>query len=299
MHRRLWKVAFAVAIAAGPGRWSLRSVWARAQLRGSLPVLDGTTLRLEGLSAPVIVTRDALGIPTVRGASREDVARATGFLHAQDRFFQMDLARRRAAGELSALVGPRALVADRQIRMHRFRAEAQRAVAADDAGDGAPCSTPTRGRQHRPEPRFELRRSSTWCCGRQPQPWLAEDSLLVVLSMFITLQDPDGAYEATLGDDARRAAGGDGELPRADRDRVGFADRRRAPSTCRRSRARTSTTCGRGGRASVDDSRGRLELPSSDVRSPDRARGARRERWRRQSGDGVGGRLGTELGVGS
>ena len=35
-----------------------------------------------------------------RGGSREDVARATGFLHAQDRFFQMDLARRRAAGEL-------------------------------------------------------------------------------------------------------------------------------------------------------------------------------------------------------
>ena len=44
-------------------------------------------------------TVGTIGIPTIRGATRADVARATGFLHAQDRFFQMDLARRRAAGE--------------------------------------------------------------------------------------------------------------------------------------------------------------------------------------------------------
>ena len=71
--------------------------WARAQLRASLPLLDGT-LQVAGLSAPVSITRDALGIPTVRGASRVDVARAIGVLHAQERFFAMDLSRRRAAG---------------------------------------------------------------------------------------------------------------------------------------------------------------------------------------------------------
>ena len=78
--------------------------WARSQLRASLPVLDGDHA-LAGLTAPVQITRDGLGIPTVRGATRLDVARATGFLHAQDRFFQMDLSRRRAAGELAALFG--------------------------------------------------------------------------------------------------------------------------------------------------------------------------------------------------
>src|SRR5262245_51833011 len=83
----------AVMLAAG-------GFWVRNELRGSLPVLDGT-IAMPGLSAAVSVTRDALGIPTIRGSSREDVARATGFLHAQDRFFQMDLARRQAAGELS------------------------------------------------------------------------------------------------------------------------------------------------------------------------------------------------------
>jgi penicillin amidase len=102
-------------------------LWTRHQLKASLPLLDGSH-RLAGLTAPVTVGRDALGIPTIRGRTRADVARATGFLHAQDRFFQMDLTRRRAAGELSALVGRRALVVDRRIRWHRFRAEAEAAL---------------------------------------------------------------------------------------------------------------------------------------------------------------------------
>jgi penicillin G amidase len=196
MRYRLGRVSPAIAILLALGAVAA-GVWVQAQLRGSLPILTGD-LKLEGLSAPVIVTRDALGIPTVRGASREDVARATGFLHAQDRFFQMDLARRRASGELAALVGARALVADRQIRMHRFRTQAQRAVAAMDPAWQSILNAYTAGvnsglSQLRTPP-FE------YALLRQvPRKWLIEDSMLVVLSMFITLQDPDGAYEATLG----------------------------------------------------------------------------------------------------
>src|SRR5689334_25347618 len=85
--------------------------------------------QLSGLAAPVRVDRDRLGIPSIHGSTREDVARATGFVHAQDRFFQMDLARRRAAGELAALVGDVALRLDREVRVHRFRDEARRALA--------------------------------------------------------------------------------------------------------------------------------------------------------------------------
>jgi len=101
--------------------------WAGIRVRASLPRLDGMQ-QLPALSAPVRVERDRLGIPSIRGATREDVARALGFLHAQDRFFQMDLARRRAAGELAALLGARALALDHEIRIHRFRAEARRAL---------------------------------------------------------------------------------------------------------------------------------------------------------------------------
>jgi penicillin amidase len=171
-------------------------IWARTTLRASLPILDGD-VRIDGLSAPVRVTRDDLGIPTITGSSRADVARATGFLHAQDRFFQMDLARRRAAGELAALVGGAALEADRQVRPHRFRAEATRAITTMDPEWRAVLEAYTAGvnsglQQLRAVPfEYVLLR-------QQPGPWRVEDSLLVVLSMFITLQDPDGAYEATL-----------------------------------------------------------------------------------------------------
>src|SRR5688572_21357283 len=103
-------------------------LWARGQLQGSLPQLGGTHA-IPGLSSRVTVTRDALGIPTIRGATREDVARATGFVHAQERFFQMDLARRRASGELAALVGDAGLRLDREVRVHRFRDEARRTLA--------------------------------------------------------------------------------------------------------------------------------------------------------------------------
>src|SRR5215475_9818292 len=91
-----------VALVAGYG-------WRR--LHGSLPQLDGDH-PLAGLSGPVRIERDALGVPTVTGSSRIDVARATGFLHAQDRFFQMDLMRRRGAGELAELFGSAALDLD-------------------------------------------------------------------------------------------------------------------------------------------------------------------------------------------
>src|SRR5262245_50623201 len=101
---------------------------AYALLRASLPVLDGE-IAVRGLAAAVSVERDAFGVPTVRGLSRLDVAHATGFLHAQERFFQMDLLRRRAAGELAALVGRNALPTDRRHRLHRLRHVAEQALA--------------------------------------------------------------------------------------------------------------------------------------------------------------------------
>src|SRR5512133_3422999 len=79
-------------------------LWVRHELLASLPQLDGTRAGA-GLGARVLVKRDAHGVPTIQGATRADVAWATGFVHAQDRFFQMDLSRRRAAGELAELFG--------------------------------------------------------------------------------------------------------------------------------------------------------------------------------------------------
>ncbi len=171
--------------------------WGRGQIRGSLPQLEGSR-QLAGLSAPVSIQRDPLGIPSIHGTTREDVARALGFLHAQDRFFQMDLARRRAAGELSALIGARAVAIDHEIRVHRFRAEAQRAVKVLTTANHrileAYADGVNSGLASLAAPPFEY-----LVLRQRPQPWLVEDSFLVVLSMFITLQDTDGSYESTLG----------------------------------------------------------------------------------------------------
>ena len=73
-------------------------------LRASLPQLDGS-LRTVGLAAPVRIERDRLGVATLTAANRVDLAYATGFVHGQDRFFEMDLSRRLAAGELSGATG--------------------------------------------------------------------------------------------------------------------------------------------------------------------------------------------------
>ena len=84
------------------------TVWIRGQLTGSLPKLDGE-IAASKVAEPVTIERDRLGIPTIRAANRTDLAFATGFVHAQDRFFQMDLLRRNSAGELAEMVGPAVL----------------------------------------------------------------------------------------------------------------------------------------------------------------------------------------------
>jgi penicillin G amidase len=169
-------------------------IWLRGQLHASLPLLDGQR-QLPGLTAAAIVERDGLGVPTIRGGSRADVARATGFLHAQDRFFQMDLARRRAAGELSALVGARAVEADRTIRIHRLRSVAGRAVHLLKPEDRMVLDAYVGGVN------AGLSSLGAWpfeylILRQRPRAWTPEDSMLVVLSMFVTLQDPDGVYES-------------------------------------------------------------------------------------------------------
>ena len=73
-------------------------------LRASLPDLDGN-VTTAGVDAAATIERDAAGIPVITAANRKDLAFATGFAHGQDRFFQMDLARRMAAGELAELLG--------------------------------------------------------------------------------------------------------------------------------------------------------------------------------------------------
>lgn len=81
----------------------------------SLPKLDGE-IRLAGLDAGVRVIRDKHGVPHIFAGDLKDAARTLGYLHAQDRFFQMDITRRVLQGRLAETIGPRGLPLDRLYR---------------------------------------------------------------------------------------------------------------------------------------------------------------------------------------
>lgn len=156
-------------------------------LRGSMARLDGS-VAVSGLSAPVEVSRDALGVPTIAGKSRSDVAYATGYVHAQDRFFQMDLLRRVAAGELAALFGPAAAKVDRTHRFHRFRMRADAALQALTESDRALLERYAAG-VNDGLAALSARPFEYGLLRLTPQPWRPADSLLVVWAMYFDLQD--------------------------------------------------------------------------------------------------------------
>jgi penicillin amidase len=166
-------------------------------LRASLPQVEGNA-SLAGLGAQVVVERDAAGVPVIRGRTREDVARATGYVHAQDRLFQMDLLRRTGAGELAALLGAGLLDADRKIRLHQFRGRARDTLAALPPGDRAMLEAYAEGVNAGAEA-LGARPFEYALLGQAPAPWRAEDSLLVVYAMWIDLQGLEDADEQQRG----------------------------------------------------------------------------------------------------
>jgi penicillin G amidase len=196
MFRKILKYTV-ILLAAAAVLIVASGVYFRSQLRASLPQVTGSAA-VQGLTARVRVDRDALGVPTITGGTREDVARALGFLHAQDRFFQMDLQRRQPAGELSGLVGARAMEVDEDMRVHRFRSVAHRALELaepsyrkilDAYADGVNAGLNALG-----APPFEY-----LVLRAAPEPWRPEDSILTVLAMFNTLQGRQAVFEQSHG----------------------------------------------------------------------------------------------------
>jgi penicillin amidase len=102
------------------------------QIQRAMPQLSGE-LRLSGLTAPVEVRRDKHGVPHIYAQNRADLFRAQGFVHAQDRFWQMEQNRRVASGRLAEVFGEAALHADRFSRIIGFRRAAQAELAQIDA----------------------------------------------------------------------------------------------------------------------------------------------------------------------
>lgn len=89
-------------------------------VRQSFPQLEGT-IRLPGLTGNVEIYRDKYGIPHIYADTSEDLFLAQGFVHAQDRFWEMDFRRHVTAGRLSELFGPATLDSDKAIRTMGWR----------------------------------------------------------------------------------------------------------------------------------------------------------------------------------
>ncbi len=153
-------------------------------LRGSLPKTNGA-LALAGLTAPVTVVRDSAGVPTIRAQNRHDLYMALGFVHAQDRLFQMDEQRRLAQGRLSEVFGPVTVSTDRTLRtlgLYRHAAASLPFISPDfkavlDAYAEGVNALIASGQQLPIE--FTL-------LGYRPDPWQAADSL--VMGKLLALQ---------------------------------------------------------------------------------------------------------------
>ena len=145
-------------------------------LRQSLPKTAGE-IEAQGLRVPVEVLRDRHGIPHIYARTVEDAYFALGFVHAQDRLWQMEMNRRIGSGRLAEILGPAALEADRFMRtlglrrvaeanFVRYDAETQRALEAYAAGVNAFLAA-------RPvlPPEF-------WLLNITPEPWTPVDSIV-------------------------------------------------------------------------------------------------------------------------
>jgi penicillin G amidase len=169
MKRSLTALALVIAAAAGGMTWYLHD---------KQPQRDGE-LVLGALQAPVTVDYDERGVPHIRAENEADMYRALGFVHAQDRLFQMELLRRLARGELAEVLGEKLVPTDRLFRTLEIGRHADAYAARLEAG-----SPSTQALQHylegvnqyqasRPRPlEFDL-------LGIEPRPFTMADTLSI------------------------------------------------------------------------------------------------------------------------
>ncbi|SEJ63601.1 penicillin acylase family protein [Pseudomonas sp. NFR16] len=122
MKRSFYVIAVVLVLVAGGGAWYVHS---------KQPVRDGE-MKLAHLNAPVSVRYDERGVPHIKADNEDDLYRALGYVHAQDRLFQMEILRRLARGELAEILGPKLVNNDKLFRSLRIREHADEYVARQD-----------------------------------------------------------------------------------------------------------------------------------------------------------------------
>ena len=145
-------------------------------LRRSLPPTNGS-LSIEGLREPVEVFRDERGIPHIYARNLHDLYLAQGYVTAQDRIWQMEIARRAAAGRLAEILGERYVERDRHLRTVGLRRVAEASLACFSPGALSHLDAYSAGvnaflKANRLTPEFSLLQI-------MPEPWTPLDSVCV------------------------------------------------------------------------------------------------------------------------
>lgn len=168
----------------------------------SLPQLDGS-VHLTGLSAPATISRDAADVTHIEGATALDTWRALGFVHAQERGWQLEFNRRLMRGELSEILGAATLGTDKLMRTLGIIGMAQKQLQGLSSATQAALQAYSEGIQSawqsgavRPSPEFKL--LGTVAGGPKGQAWSPEDSLGWALMMALDLGGNWGQEVARL-----------------------------------------------------------------------------------------------------
>lgn len=172
-------LVLAVLLAGGGFYW---------RARHALPQYDGE-IPLAGLHQPVRILRDEQAVPHIYAQNLDDLCFAQGYVHAQERLWQMDLLRRAARGRLAEIVGPAAVELDKENRLLDLGGIAERSFRLQDADTRRQLEAYARG----VNAYIDSRRGQPLTSGLplefallryQPEPWQPADSLAVGLNMF-------------------------------------------------------------------------------------------------------------------
>jgi penicillin amidase len=176
-----------------PLRWLLRITFTLVALAivvaGVFATVVGRHLpgaeapRLPGLSQPMEVAFDARGVPTLKAASLLDASRALGLLHARERFFQMELQRRTARGELAEIFGKAALPSDELHRIYGFRQLAEETAAHAQPSSLQHLQAYADGVNAWLSSREGKVALELTILGVKPRPWTPADSVATLLLM--------------------------------------------------------------------------------------------------------------------
>jgi penicillin amidase len=205
----VWFVLLAIAVLLGVAavlaitHLRMRAATSRLPERGTVREV------VAGCPARVQVLLDGRGIPHVKSESEAALWFSLGYLHARDRFFQMELARRSGEGRLAELFGETALNSDRKMRTLRLAASARRQSAMLSADERRTFDAYSAGINAALDRFGKWIAPEIWLLGVDPEPWRVEDSLTIGLLLQLDLS-------WAMGEELKRAI----ELARLGRERA-------------------------------------------------------------------------------